>query len=71
MPLRVHRGHAQGRDGRRLGKHAAQPQSPASRGPGPRRPQTLDLYGRIVADVFVNDQNVAAVLKEEGYARRQ
>ena len=34
-------------------------------------PQALDVYGRIVADVYVNDQNVAEVLKEEGYAKRQ
>jgi len=32
-------------------------------------PQTLDVYGRIVADVYVNDANVAEVLKEEGYAK--
>jgi hypothetical protein len=34
-------------------------------------PQTLDVYGRIVADVFVNNQNVAEVLKEEGYAKQK
>ena len=33
-------------------------------------PQTLDVYGRIVADVYVNDQNVAEVLREEGYAKK-
>jgi len=27
------------------------------------------VYGRIVADVYVNNQNVAEVLKEEGYAK--
>lgn len=32
-------------------------------------PQTLDVYGRIVADVYVNEQNVAEVMKEEGYAK--
>lgn len=32
-------------------------------------PQALDVYGRIVADVYVNNQNVAEVLKEEGYAK--
>lgn len=32
-------------------------------------PQALDVYGRIVADVYVNDQNVAEVLKGEGYAK--
>lgn len=32
-------------------------------------PQALDVYGRIVADVYVNDQNVAEVLNEEGYAK--
>jgi endonuclease YncB( thermonuclease family) len=32
-------------------------------------PRALDVYGRIVADVYVNDQNVAEVLKEEGYAK--
>jgi endonuclease YncB( thermonuclease family) len=32
-------------------------------------PQALDVYGRVVADVYVNDQNVAEVLKEEGYAK--
>ncbi len=34
-------------------------------------PQALDVYGRIVADVYVNDANVAEVLREEGYAKRQ
>lgn len=34
-------------------------------------PQTLDVYGRIVAEVYVNDQNVAAVLAAEGYAKRR
>ena len=34
-------------------------------------PQALDVYGRIVADVYVNNQNVAAVLTEEGYAKRR
>ena len=34
-------------------------------------PQTLDVYGRIVADVYVNDQNVAEVLAAEGYAKRR
>ena len=28
-----------------------------------------DARGNLTADVFVNDQNVAAVLKEEGYAK--
>jgi len=32
-------------------------------------PQALDVYGRVVADVYVNNQNVAEVLKEEGYAK--
>ena len=32
-------------------------------------PQALDIYGRIVADVYVNNQNVAEVLKEEGYGK--
>jgi len=34
-------------------------------------PQTLDVYGRIVADVYVNDANVAEVLREEGFTKRQ
>ena len=34
-------------------------------------PQALDVYGRIVADVYVNNQNVAEVLTEEGYAKRR
>ncbi len=33
-------------------------------------PQALDKYGRTVADVFVNNQNVAEVLKDEGYAKQ-
>lgn len=32
-------------------------------------PQAVDKYGRTVADVFVNNQNVADVLRREGYAR--
>jgi endonuclease YncB( thermonuclease family) len=32
-------------------------------------PQALDKYGRTLADVFVNDRNVAEVLKDEGYAK--
>lgn len=32
-------------------------------------PQALDVYGRTVADVYVNDRNVANVLKAEGYAK--
>lgn len=32
-------------------------------------PQALDVYGRTVADVYVNNQNVAEVLKDEGYAK--
>jgi len=38
-------------------------------GPALVVPQTLDVYGRIVADVFVNNQNVAEVLKEQGCAK--
>ena len=34
-------------------------------------PQALDVYGRIVADVYVNDVNVAELLTEEGYAKRR
>ena len=34
-------------------------------------PQALDVYGRIVADVYVNDVNVAELLIEEGYAKRR
>jgi len=29
----------------------------------------VDRYGRIVADVYVDNQNVAEVLREEGYAK--
>ena len=32
-------------------------------------PQALDVYGRVVADVYVNDQNVADTLTQEGYAK--
>lgn len=32
-------------------------------------PEALDKYGRTVADVYVNDQNVADVLKAEGYSK--
>jgi endonuclease YncB( thermonuclease family) len=34
-------------------------------------PQALDKYGRTLADVFVNDRNVAEVLKDEGYAKNR
>ena len=34
-------------------------------------PQALDVYGRIVADVYVNNQNVAEVMRSEGYAKSQ
>jgi endonuclease YncB( thermonuclease family) len=39
---------------------------------GPVRivPQALDRYGRTVADVYVDDRNVAEVLRSEGYAKR-
>jgi endonuclease YncB( thermonuclease family) len=38
---------------------------------GPVRivPQALDRYGRTVADVYVDDRNVAEVLRNEGYAK--
>lgn len=38
---------------------------------GPIRivPHGQDVYGRTVADVFVNGRNVAEVLKQEGYAK--
>jgi endonuclease YncB( thermonuclease family) len=32
-------------------------------------PQAEDIYGRTIADVFVNDRNVADVMREEGYAK--
>lgn len=32
-------------------------------------PQAQDVYGRTVADVFVNDRNVADILTDEGYAK--
>lgn len=34
-------------------------------------PQALDRYGRTLADVYVNDRNVAEVLKDEGYAKQR
>lgn len=34
-------------------------------------PQALDVYGRIVAEVYVNNQNVAEVMRREGYAKSQ
>jgi len=38
---------------------------------GPIRivPHGRDLYGRLLADVYVNDQNVAELLRVEGYAK--
>ncbi|MBM4121310.1 MAG: hypothetical protein FJ249_01780 [Nitrospira sp.] len=38
---------------------------------GPVRivPQALDRYGRTVAEVYVDDRNVAEVLRREGYAK--
>lgn len=38
---------------------------------GPIRivPHGQDVYGRTVADVFVNGRNVAEVLKQEGFAK--
>lgn len=38
---------------------------------GPIRvvPHGQDVYGRTVADVFVDGRNVASVLTEEGYAK--
>jgi endonuclease YncB( thermonuclease family) len=38
---------------------------------GPIRivPHGQDVYGRTVADVFVNGRNVAEVLNQEGYAK--
>lgn len=40
---------------------------------GPIRivPHGQDVYGRTVADVFVNGKNVAEVLKQEGFAKPQ
>jgi endonuclease YncB( thermonuclease family) len=32
-------------------------------------PHGQDVYGRTVADVFVNERNVAEVLKSEGFAK--
>jgi len=32
-------------------------------------PHAEDIYGRTIADVFVNDRNVADVMREEGYAK--
>lgn len=34
-------------------------------------PHGVDVYGRTVADVFVNGQNVAEVLRQEGYEKPQ
>ncbi len=38
---------------------------------GPIRivPHGQDVYGRTVADVFVNGRNVAEILKQEGFAK--
>jgi endonuclease YncB( thermonuclease family) len=33
-------------------------------------PHGQDVYGRTVADVFVNGQNVSEILVSEGYGRR-
>lgn len=40
---------------------------------GPIRivPHGQDVYGRTVADVFVNGRNIAEVLKQEGYEKPQ
>jgi micrococcal nuclease len=40
---------------------------------GPIRivPYGQDIYGRTIADVFVNGRNVAEVLRQEGYAKPQ
>lgn len=40
---------------------------------GPVRiiPRGRDIYDRRVADVFVNDQNVAEILKSEGFAKAE
>lgn len=40
---------------------------------GPIRivPHGQDVYGRTVADVFVNGKNLAEVLKQEGFAKPQ
>ena len=40
---------------------------------GPIRivPHGQDIYGRTVADVFVNGRNIAEVLKQEGYEKPQ
>ncbi len=40
---------------------------------GPIRivPHGQDVYGRTVADVFVDGRNVAEVLRQEGYAKPQ
>ncbi len=40
---------------------------------GPIRvvPYGQDVYGRTVADVFVNGRNVSEVLKQEGFAKPQ
>ena len=31
--------------------------------------QDVDIYGRTIADVFVDGKNVAEVLKQEGFAK--
>lgn len=38
---------------------------------GPIRivPHARDVYDRLVADVFVNDQNVAEILRREGFLK--
>jgi micrococcal nuclease len=32
-------------------------------------PRGRDVYDRLVADVFVNDQNVAEILRNEGFSK--
>lgn len=34
-------------------------------------PHGRDVYDRLIADVFVNDQNVAETLVQEGYEKRR
>ena len=33
-------------------------------------PHGLDIYGRMLADVFISDRNVADIMTSEGFAKR-
>ena len=44
-------------------------EGPAASGPIRIVPHARDVYYRLVADVFVNGQNVAEILRREGFSK--